>query len=201
VVKDRLRSLFRSWVPPGHRSGDAQMIKYASWISLVCSFSIFQARNDPVWITPSLVSHHIDEVPADKGAWGALVLPFSPCHRKRPKKTHKNKGVGRVLFLTHCLSHLLFLVRLLAVWFAYKSVMMMLLIVPVRVQDSRCMGLGSVSWDISVPSGVGLLVALLVVVWPVVSDVPIYDDFLDVYVFCVLHVFYIYIRNVFRKNI
>jgi hypothetical protein len=30
VVKDRLRSLFRSWVPPGHRSGVAQMIKYAS---------------------------------------------------------------------------------------------------------------------------------------------------------------------------
>jgi hypothetical protein len=66
VVKDHLRSLFRSWVPPGHRSGVAQMIKYASWISQVCSFSIFQARNDPVWITPSLVSHHIDRVPADK---------------------------------------------------------------------------------------------------------------------------------------
>jgi hypothetical protein len=66
VVKDRLRSLFRSWVPPGRRSGVAQMIKCASWISLVCSFSIFQARNDPVWITPRLVSHHIDRVPADK---------------------------------------------------------------------------------------------------------------------------------------
>jgi hypothetical protein len=66
VAKDRLWSLFRSWVPPGHRSGVAQMIKYASWIFLVCSFSIFQARNDPVWITPRLVSHHIDGVPADK---------------------------------------------------------------------------------------------------------------------------------------
>jgi hypothetical protein len=41
VVKDCLRSLFRSWVPPGHRSGVAQMIKYASSISLVCLFSIF----------------------------------------------------------------------------------------------------------------------------------------------------------------
>jgi hypothetical protein len=51
VVKDRFLSLFRSWVPLGHRSGVAQMIKYASWISLVCLFSIFQARNDPVWIT------------------------------------------------------------------------------------------------------------------------------------------------------
>jgi hypothetical protein len=66
VVKDCLRSLFRSWVPPGHRSGVAQMINYASWISLVCLFSIFQARNDPVWITPRLVSHHTDGVPADK---------------------------------------------------------------------------------------------------------------------------------------
>jgi hypothetical protein len=66
VVKDRLQSLFRSWVAPGHTSGVAQMIKYASWISLVCSFSIFQTRNDTVWITPHLVSHHIDGVPADK---------------------------------------------------------------------------------------------------------------------------------------
>jgi hypothetical protein len=66
VVKDLLRSLFRSWVPPGHRSGVAQMIKYASWKSLFCPFSIFQARNDPVWITPCLVSHHIDGVLADK---------------------------------------------------------------------------------------------------------------------------------------
>jgi hypothetical protein len=66
VVKDRLRVFFWSWVPPGYRSGVTQMIKYASWISLVCSFSIFQARNDPVWITPPLVSHHIDGVPADK---------------------------------------------------------------------------------------------------------------------------------------
>jgi hypothetical protein len=66
VVNDHLRSLFRSWVPPGHRSGFAQMIKYGSWISLVCSFSIFQARNNPVWITSHLVSHHIDGLPADK---------------------------------------------------------------------------------------------------------------------------------------
>jgi hypothetical protein len=33
---------------------------------LVCSFFIFQACNDPVWITPRLVIHHIDGVPADK---------------------------------------------------------------------------------------------------------------------------------------
>jgi hypothetical protein len=36
VVKNRLWSLFQSCVPPGHRFGVAQMIKYASWISLVC---------------------------------------------------------------------------------------------------------------------------------------------------------------------
>jgi hypothetical protein len=65
LVKDRFRSSFRSWVTPGHRSGVAQMVKYASWISLVCSFSIFQARNDPVRITPHLFSH-MDWVPADE---------------------------------------------------------------------------------------------------------------------------------------
>jgi hypothetical protein len=30
----------------------------------------------------------------------------------------------------------------------------------------------------------------LVVVWPVIFDMPIYDGFLDVYVFCMLHVLY-----------
>jgi hypothetical protein len=75
-------------------------------------------------------------------------------------------------FLTPCPSHLFFLVCLLAVWFAYKSAVMMLLIVPVRVQDSRCMGPGSVFWDFTIPAGVRLLVVLLVVVWPVVSDKP-----------------------------
>jgi hypothetical protein len=69
---------------------------------------------------------------------------------------------------------------------------MMLLIVPVRVQDSGCMGLGSVFWDFLIPAGVRLLVVPLVVVWPVVSDMPIYDGFLDVYVFCMLNVLYIY---------
>jgi hypothetical protein len=80
------------------------------------------------------------------------------------------------------------------VWFAYKSAVMMLLIVPVRVQDSWCMGLGLASLDISVPSGVGLLVVLLVV-WPVVSNMPIYDGFLDVYMFCMLHVLYMYFTD------
>jgi hypothetical protein len=60
-VKDRLWSLFRAWVPAGHRSGIGQM-KDISRISLVCSFATFQARNDPVWFSPRLVMWHIDGV-------------------------------------------------------------------------------------------------------------------------------------------
>jgi hypothetical protein len=56
------------------------------------------------------------------------------------------------------------------------------------------MGLGSVSYDLLIPSGVRLMVVLLVIVRPVVSDMPIYDGFLDVYVFCMLHVLNIYIE-------
>jgi hypothetical protein len=61
----------------------------------------------------------------------------------------------------------------------------MLLIVPVRVQDSRCMGLRSVSWVTTIPAGVRLLVVILVVMWPVVSDMPVYDGLLDMYMFCI----------------
>jgi hypothetical protein len=71
----------------------------------------------------------------------------------------------------------------------------------VRVQDSRCMGPGSVSWDFTIPAGVRLLVVLLVVVWPVVSDMPIYGGFLDVYMFCVLHVLYIYLYQILKMAI
>jgi hypothetical protein len=49
-VKDCLRSLFRAWLPAGHRSGIGQMIKDVSRISLVCSFAIFQACNDSVCV-------------------------------------------------------------------------------------------------------------------------------------------------------
>jgi hypothetical protein len=108
VVKDRLRSLFWSWVPPGHRSGVTQMIKYASWISLVCSFSIFQARSNPVWITPSLVNYHIDGCRQISELGELRYSPFPPPPEKNPKKT---KGAGVFYFWTHCLSHLL------AVWF------------------------------------------------------------------------------------
>jgi hypothetical protein len=54
-VKDRFRSLFQAWVPAGHRLGIGQMMKDISRISLVCSFAIFQARNDPVWFSQRLV--------------------------------------------------------------------------------------------------------------------------------------------------
>jgi hypothetical protein len=57
--KDRLWLLFRAWVPAGHRSGIVQMMKYVSRISLVCLFAIFQARNDPVWFSPHLVTQHM----------------------------------------------------------------------------------------------------------------------------------------------
>jgi hypothetical protein len=56
LVEDRLRSLFRARVPAGHRSGIGQVLKDVSRISLACSFTIFQARNDPVWFSPSLVT-------------------------------------------------------------------------------------------------------------------------------------------------
>jgi hypothetical protein len=59
-VKDRLRSLFRAWLPSGHRSGIRQMIKDVSRIFLVCSFAIFQARNNPVWFSTRLAAQHID---------------------------------------------------------------------------------------------------------------------------------------------
>jgi hypothetical protein len=62
-VKDCFRSLFRAWLPAGHRSGIGQMIKDVSRISVVCSFAIIQARNDPVWFSPHLVMQHIDGVP------------------------------------------------------------------------------------------------------------------------------------------
>jgi hypothetical protein len=89
------------------------------------------------------------------------------------------------LLFSDCLSHFLFMVSLLVVWFAYATgPSLMLLIVPVRVQDSLYMGLGPVSWGLSFPAGVGLIVVLLVVVWPGASDMPFYDGFLDVYVFC-----------------
>ena len=64
LVKDCIRSLFRAWVPADSRSGVAQLIKHASWISLVCSFSLFHAHNDPHWIAPCLVEPR-DDGPMD----------------------------------------------------------------------------------------------------------------------------------------
>jgi hypothetical protein len=64
-VKDRLRLLFRAWVPAGNRSDIGQMMKDVSRISLVCSFFTFQVSNDPVWSSLHLVTRHIDEVPTE----------------------------------------------------------------------------------------------------------------------------------------
>ena len=54
-VKDRIRSLFWAWVPADSRIGFAQLIKHASWISLLCSFSLFHDRDDPHWFMLRLV--------------------------------------------------------------------------------------------------------------------------------------------------
>jgi hypothetical protein len=61
-VKERLRSLFWACFPAGHRLGIWQMMKDVIRISLMCLLSIFQARNDPVWYSPHLVTRHIDGV-------------------------------------------------------------------------------------------------------------------------------------------
>jgi hypothetical protein len=61
LVKGCLQLLFRTWVPPGHRTGIGQII---GWIFLVCSFAIFQACSDPDWFYPHLFTQHIDGVPA-----------------------------------------------------------------------------------------------------------------------------------------
>jgi hypothetical protein len=49
----------------GQRSVIGQMMKDVSRISLVCSFSIFQARNDPVRSSPHLVTQLIDGMPTE----------------------------------------------------------------------------------------------------------------------------------------
>jgi hypothetical protein len=67
-----LKSVGRSVVIPGI----GQMMKDVSRIYLVCLFSIFQARNDPVWSSPCLVTWNID---------GVLFCP----RKKREKKGEK----------------------------------------------------------------------------------------------------------------
>jgi hypothetical protein len=54
---------------------------------------------------------------------------------------------------------------------AVRPLDIILFIVPMREQDSRCMGFGPVSWGLSFPAGVRLTIVLLV--WPVDSDMPI----------------------------
>jgi hypothetical protein len=61
---------------------------------------------------------------------------------------------------------------------------LLLVIVPVRVQDSRCKGLGPVSWGLLIPAGI-------VVAWSIFSNLPIYVGILDVHVSCMCNVVYI----------
>jgi hypothetical protein len=60
IFSIRLKTTFRPYSGLGSRSSIRQMSKDVSRISLVCLFSIFQVRNDPVWSTPHLVTQHID---------------------------------------------------------------------------------------------------------------------------------------------
>jgi hypothetical protein len=62
-VKDPLWLLFWAWAPASHRSGIGRMMKFVSRISLVCSFAIFLACNNPVWFSQRLVTRHTDGVP------------------------------------------------------------------------------------------------------------------------------------------
>jgi hypothetical protein len=98
-VKDRLHSLLRAWVPAGHRSSFGQMMKDFSKISMVCSFALFQARNDPVWFYSHIVMRHIESLGANRRVspetpWGGALLPFSPYPRRK-----KRKGVRALLIL------------------------------------------------------------------------------------------------------
>jgi hypothetical protein len=98
LIKDRLRLLSRAWVPADHRSGIGQMMKDVSRNSLVCSFAIFQARNDPVWFSSSLIAQHIDGVPTVEGVGRPPgEAPSSPSPYYPPPKQRGKKGVG------HCI--------------------------------------------------------------------------------------------------
>jgi hypothetical protein len=88
----------------GHRSGIGQMIIDVSRISLVCSFAIFQARNDHVWFSPRLVTRYIDEVPIGEWVRRPPGETPSPCP---PLPPEKKKRVGCCYYcfwtvLTHC---------------------------------------------------------------------------------------------------
>jgi hypothetical protein len=74
----------KAWVPAGHRSGIGQMMKDVSRISLVYLFAIFQARNDPVLFSPSLVIQLIDGVPTAERV--RIPPPPIPSYPKKRKK-------------------------------------------------------------------------------------------------------------------
>jgi hypothetical protein len=61
------------------------------------------------------------------------------------------------------------------------------------------------SWDILIPAGVGLLVVLLVVVWPVVSDMPIHDGFFRrvrvLHVTCIIYIYSWRVNSMIRGTL
>ena len=101
---------------------------------------------------------------------GSFGTPLSPLPPLPPKKNKKRSGGkkktrewGVLLFFFLSLSDTLSITLVVSgpsiggvvcLWFIPMCHWLMLLIVPVRVQDSRCMGLGPVSWGLSIPAGV-----------------------------------------------
>jgi hypothetical protein len=92
-----LQSLFRALVPPDHRSSIVQMIKHASWSSLVYLFSMFQGRNDSVWFSPSFISHRWG-VSKKVSLWSlGTPFPLPPTPKKKNKETRIKQKTKRLL--------------------------------------------------------------------------------------------------------
>jgi hypothetical protein len=129
------------------------------------------------------------------------LLGIHPKYRRNSDKTFKN--VSKSAFLTHCarkgVRELVSGQNMLVQTVIQHICQIHAFIQPISTESSTnptksavvdivwCMGLRPVSWGLSFPAGVRLIVVLLVVVWPVVSDMPIFDGVSNVYGFCMLH--------------
>jgi hypothetical protein len=121
-------------------------------------------------------------------------LPTAPekkNEKKTPKRTDKKQGAGRVLFFDTLFITLVVsgppFGGLVCLRKCFDDVV-----------DCSCESAGQSVYGPRIcflgpfdPFRCKTIVVLLVVVWPVVSDMPIYDGFLDMYVFCMLHVSYV----------
>jgi hypothetical protein len=128
---------------------------------------------------------------ADELVWGALVLPFPPCPQK---KRHKKKQGAGACFIFDTLS------IILVVSGPPFGGLVCLGKCQDDVIDCSCESAGQSVYGPRIgflghfgSSGVRLMVVLLVIVWPVVFDVPIHDGSLDLCVFCAFYVLYIHL--------